>query len=110
MRKHHLSYDDAIRLVKKDRPIAQPNFGFEEQLRLWEECEYSIYVEGKVGVMKEQYKKWKRDQEGMRTPTNMSPKTPKTPKTPIHEIDSRTGSSVIDMVERLGVWAEDEED
>lgn len=94
MRKQRLSYDDALRLVKKSRPIAQPNPGFEEQLRLWEECDYSIYVEGKIGIFKDRYQTWRRDQEGTRTPTIMSPKSP---KSPIVEVDSHR---VIDMIER----------
>lgn len=33
MRKHGLSYDEALQLCKKTRPIAQPNTAFERQLR-----------------------------------------------------------------------------
>ena len=33
MHKHGLTYDDALRLVQRKRPIVQPNPGFEAQLR-----------------------------------------------------------------------------
>lgn len=101
MRKYQLSYDEALQLVKDDRPIAQPNAGFEEQLRLWEGCDYSIYVAGSIGKTKDEYNTWKRDQEEAVTPTVTSPKTPKTPIIEIGE------TGIIDMVERKGVHEED---
>jgi atypical dual specificity phosphatase len=33
MKQAHLSYDEALALVRKTRPAARPNAGFEEQLR-----------------------------------------------------------------------------
>jgi len=94
MRKYHISYENALQLVKEDRPIAHPNAGFREQLGLWERCGYNIYSDG--GKTKDEYKSWKRDQEETVTPSVTSPNSPKSPRTPIVEINE---TEVIDMVE-----------
>jgi hypothetical protein len=37
MKKYSLSFDEALKLVKKGRSIVNLNAGFEEQLRVWEQ-------------------------------------------------------------------------
>jgi len=37
MKKYSLSFDEALKLVKKGRSIVHLNAGFEEQLRVWEQ-------------------------------------------------------------------------
>lgn len=36
MKKYNLSYDEALKLVKKSRTIVNLNVGFVSQLRVWE--------------------------------------------------------------------------
>ncbi|KAG5519395.1 hypothetical protein PMAC_002022 [Pneumocystis sp. 'macacae'] len=47
-----ISKEDAIALIKKTHPSAQPNSGFIEQLQLFEECNYIPNQE------KKQYRQW----------------------------------------------------
>ncbi|KAF1958164.1 phosphatases II [Byssothecium circinans] len=66
MRKHSISYEAALELARKSRPIITPNSGFADQLRLWHEMTYSIYDEEKESAgekadrkLKTQYVQWK---------------------------------------------------
>ncbi|OAG40111.1 hypothetical protein AYO21_05589 [Fonsecaea monophora] len=45
MRKFKLSYSDALALARESRPEICPNSGFEKQLRVWEFCQYSVYLD-----------------------------------------------------------------
>ncbi|KAH7088842.1 protein-tyrosine phosphatase-like protein [Paraphoma chrysanthemicola] len=56
MRRLNIPYEAALEIVQRARPIVLPNGGFEEQLRLWGEMEYSVVdEEGEKGV----YTEWK---------------------------------------------------
>ena len=58
MRRYELAYAEALDLVKKQRPCVMPNKGFEEQLRIWERCEYDLHHGD--GTEKKDYLEWKR--------------------------------------------------
>ncbi|KIX99696.1 uncharacterized protein Z520_04331 [Fonsecaea multimorphosa CBS 102226] len=44
MRKFKLSYSAALTLARESRPEICPNSGFEKQLRVWEFCQYNVYL------------------------------------------------------------------
>ncbi|EEP76045.1 predicted protein [Uncinocarpus reesii 1704] len=44
MRYRALSYFDALAMARESRPIIKPNQGFALQLRIWQLCNYDIYV------------------------------------------------------------------
>src|SRR6266511_120043 len=43
MKSQHLSCQSALSLVQSKRTIANPNAGFREQLKIWEECGYEVF-------------------------------------------------------------------
>ena len=45
MRHFSFSYSVALSLARANRPMITPNGGFERQLRIWEHCSYSIYLD-----------------------------------------------------------------
>ncbi|KAJ0389363.1 hypothetical protein P43SY_010300 [Pythium insidiosum] len=49
MQNHSMGYDDALALVKRQRPVAQPNAGFEAQLRAFAE-RVSRSLQGPVAI------------------------------------------------------------
>lgn len=66
MRKHSLTYESALATARKSRAIILPNSGFVDQLRLWEEWQYSIIKEDRTPIWttKLQYEYW-RDNRGI---------------------------------------------
>ncbi|KJF60237.1 uncharacterized protein CIMG_00963 [Coccidioides immitis RS] len=58
MRYHSLSYSDALSVARKHRPLIAPNPGFEQQLRLWELCNYDVYAAGS-DILRPEYEFWK---------------------------------------------------
>jgi hypothetical protein len=44
MRKFSLDYSAALSLARESRPLLTPNPGFEDQLRIWQFCNYDIYL------------------------------------------------------------------
>ncbi|PGH05598.1 hypothetical protein AJ79_06765 [Helicocarpus griseus UAMH5409] len=64
MRKFQLPYSDALSLARVLRPIICPNKGFEDQLRVWEQCRYDIHAGGhtdsaETKKTKAPYEAWK---------------------------------------------------
>jgi dual specificity phosphatase 12 len=65
MRSLDLDYEKALAMARKYRPIITPNSGFTDQLRLWQEMEFSIHVKsafnntcGIIRERKPQYMEW----------------------------------------------------
>jgi dual specificity phosphatase 12 len=44
MRTLGLSFDTALSLAQESRRLIMPNPGFKQQLRIWEECQYEVYI------------------------------------------------------------------
>ena len=65
MRRLRMEYDDALALVRKYRPLVTPNEGFEKQLRLWRELEWSRYDNAEISKVKERYLVWLRERQEM---------------------------------------------
>lgn len=61
MRTWGVGFSEAQVFVKEKRPMASPNRGFCEQLRVWQACEYGVeqIVDGEKKD-KEPYAEWKR--------------------------------------------------
>lgn len=61
MRAWGVGYEEAQNFVKGKRPMARPNDGFCEQLRVWQACEYALehIVDGRKRD-KAPYVEWKR--------------------------------------------------
>ncbi|KAK1832960.1 protein-tyrosine phosphatase-like protein, partial [Podospora conica] len=58
MRSQGLSVEEALRVIKAGREIAEPNAGFLKQLHLWEELKYELYEDPAKGALpKEAYEK-----------------------------------------------------
>ncbi|KAF2184528.1 phosphatases II [Zopfia rhizophila CBS 207.26] len=73
MRTLTLSYDTALSLARESRPLVTPNPGFERQLRIWEECQYEVYIREPATlstpysplVEKPAYKVWKQQRDNL---------------------------------------------
>lgn len=77
MRRFEVGYDEALAMARESRDLITPNVGFEEQLRVWEQCGYDVYLpdlsekagDGEVPVgtggrkEKAAYKLWKKEQQ-----------------------------------------------
>jgi dual specificity phosphatase 12 len=70
MRRLSLSYDAALEIAKVYRPIIAPNTGFSEQLRLWQQWDYSIFKRSsmlnavnsdKFPEIKDSYQEWREN-------------------------------------------------
>ena len=61
MRAWGLGFSEAKVFVKGKRPMARPNRGFREQLRVWQACDYGVeqIVDGERRD-KAPYAEWKR--------------------------------------------------
>lgn len=61
MRAWGVGFSEAQIFVKDKRPVARPNPGFCEQLRVWQACEYSVEeVVDRTRRDKAPYAEWKR--------------------------------------------------
>ena len=67
MRKFSLDYTWALALARVSRRIISPNTGFARQLRIWSDCQYSIFAPATTsaacGEEKEAYKVWKAERD-----------------------------------------------
>jgi hypothetical protein len=68
MRTKSIDYESALALAQKSRSIITPNSGFADQLRIWQQMHYTIYldyidcVRGDEGrKTKPEYEQWKAD-------------------------------------------------
>ncbi|EXJ94930.1 hypothetical protein A1O1_00048 [Capronia coronata CBS 617.96] len=57
----NLDFDTALRFVRSSRAKVNPNAGFQRQLELWQQLEYSLYEAD--GQQKEEYQIWKANNE-----------------------------------------------
>jgi dual specificity phosphatase 12 len=89
MRRFSLSYDAALTVARGERPGIDPNPGFAEQLRLWQQLEYRVFTRDDDIQMKEGYEKW-RDNQGILLTKSQREKRDK------------LISTMIDLVRRLG--------
>jgi dual specificity phosphatase 12 len=48
VRRDGIKLETALDMVRKGRKTAQPNFGFMEQLEIWEEVGYEVWMDGMV--------------------------------------------------------------
>lgn len=111
MRRLGKSFDDAMAMVKRSRSIVNLNSGFQEQLRMWEECQCDILERNAQAgstdndkIEKPAYAAWKRG-HGLKiksnvdgTPAKDEPNTAKalSPKTPVQEVEI---GGVIDFLD-----------
>jgi dual specificity phosphatase 12 len=73
MRTFGLSYDTALGLARESRPLVMPNPGFQQQLRIWEECQYEVYIRehdtasipSSPAIEKPAYKVWKQQRDDL---------------------------------------------
>ena len=68
MRTLNLSYDAALAMARESRRQIMPNSGFERQLRLWEECQYDVYIRNlddpfSSKIEKASYRAWKEERD-----------------------------------------------
>lgn len=100
MRKLQTSLSDAIAMIKKSRGIVNINIGFQEQLKVWEQCQYDIFEEASAGddggdrKEKQAYITWER-RHGQRIDSTVGKSNglPKSaggfsPKTPVREVEA----------------------
>ncbi|OCL02547.1 phosphatases II [Glonium stellatum] len=73
MRTFSLKYSSALSMAWECRPLVCPNAGFERQLRIWEFCEYDVYVRERESTLspgsapkeKTAYKVWKAERDDL---------------------------------------------
>jgi hypothetical protein len=49
MRERGMGFDEALKMLKRARPMIDPNSGFRAQLRLWEACEFDLWERDTMG-------------------------------------------------------------
>ncbi|PVH92233.1 phosphatases II [Periconia macrospinosa] len=62
MRSQQLSYESALKIAQNARTIVAPNSGFADQIRIWQQLQYSIHNWGETTVevsLKDEYLEWK---------------------------------------------------
>jgi hypothetical protein len=70
MRTFSLTYSAALARAREARSLISPNPGFEYQLRIWEHCEYDVFLySNKFGSSVHQekaaYKAWKKNRDAL---------------------------------------------
>lgn len=111
MRRLNTGFSDALAMVKKSRDIVNLNPGFQEQLRVWEQCQCDIFEKSSKGSRgtsnnrkeKPAYVAWKRGhgpkiRSDVDTGEEDEPKTAValSPKTPVQEVGVQ---GMIDFIE-----------
>lgn len=64
MRSQQLSYESALKMAQNARAIVAPNSGFANQLRLWQQLQYTIHNWGESTnevSLRDEYLAWKAD-------------------------------------------------
>lgn len=102
MRRLGASFSKALAMVKKSRDIVNLNPGFQEQLKVWEECQYNIFekdpqAKSQSSRMREKpaYAAWKKGHgpkiksDVVNKSANDEPNTAVlSPKTPVQEVEA----------------------
>lgn len=103
MRRLRTNFSEAFAMMKKSRSIVNLNDGFREQLKVWEQCQYDIFIEdpqaggGRRRTKKPAYLAWERGHlQKVDSSVGGTDHSTLSPKTPVREIGV---GEVIDFLE-----------